>query len=137
MQQEYVSLQLFYLSIYIFKCKKRTADLQQGFLGREPYFVSVENLWSDVTEFSCGVLQGSVLRLCYSYYRSCHYTLLLVVLNYFPIICMQHFKPCEPDKLSILMDCLKAINSWMANYFLQLNADSTECLIFAAESNKP
>lgn len=35
------------------------------------------------------------------------------------------------------MDSLKAINSWMANYFLQLKADSTECLIFAAESNKP
>lgn len=35
------------------------------------------------------------------------------------------------------MDCLKAINSWMANYFLQLNADSTECLIYTAESNKP
>lgn len=35
------------------------------------------------------------------------------------------------------MDCLKEINGWMANNFLQLNTDKIDSLILAPESIKP
>ena len=37
-------------------------------------------------------------------------------------------------KITILRDCLTAINNWMAHNFLQLNADKTEILIIGPES---
>ena len=44
------------------------------------------------------------------------------------------FKPKDTNKLTILRDCLTAINYWMAHNFLQLNASKTEILVIGPES---
>ena len=43
----------------------------------------------------------------------------------------------NPDKLSVLHNCLTAIKDWMSNNFLQLNTDKTEVLIIASDSIAP
>lgn len=44
------------------------------------------------------------------------------------------FKSDETDKLTTLLNCLTAIDDWLANNYLQLNADKTEVLIIAPDN---
>lgn len=47
------------------------------------------------------------------------------------------FKPHEITKLSILLDCINSIKDWMAENYLQLNAEKTEVLISAPAGVHP
>uniref|UniRef100_A0A3P9DQW7 Reverse transcriptase domain-containing protein n=1 Tax=Maylandia zebra TaxID=106582 RepID=A0A3P9DQW7_9CICH len=115
-----------------------------SFLEDRTLLVSVGNFQSDVAKLLCGVPQGSVLSpLLFSLYilplgriisgfKNISYHLYADDIQLYI-----SFKSWELDKLSTLMDCLKEINVWMTNNFLQLNADKTECLILAPENIKP
>ena len=103
--------------------------------------VSVGEFVSDMEALSCGVPQGSVLGpILFSIYM----LPLGQIISCFKNISYQlytddiqlyfSFKPNELHKLSVLNNCLNAIRNWMANNFLQLNADKTEVLIFGPDN---
>lgn len=114
-----------------------------SFLADRTFLVSVGNFHSAVAKLSWGVPQGSVLSpLLFSLYilPLGHIISSFKIISYHlyadDIQLYISFKPWELDKLSTLMDCLKEINGWMTNNFLQMNAEKTESLIFAPESIK-
>ena len=103
--------------------------------------VSVGEFVSDTAALSCGVPQGSVLgpilfsiymlplgQIISSFKNISYHMYADDIQLYFS------FKPNELHKLSVLNNCLNAIRNWMANNFLQLNADKTEVLIFGPEN---
>ncbi len=67
-------------------------------------------------------------------------TLLVSLKGYLTIAVMMTFSyifsfiPSQIENLSVLYDCLSAIMGWMANNFLQLNADKSEILVVGTDS---
>lgn len=47
------------------------------------------------------------------------------------------FRPPDVSKLQILQSCLDSSRDWMADNYLQLNADKTEVIVFAPEKFVP
>lgn len=96
---------------------------------------------SETVALSCGVPQGSVLGpLLFALYMLPlgHIISKFKDVSYHcytdDIQLYVSFKPDESDKLLVLHTCLAAIKDWMANNFLQLNADKTKVLIIASDS---
>ena len=99
---------------------------------------------SETASLSCGVPQGSVLGpILFALYM----LPLGQVISKFSDVSYHcyaddiqlyvSFKPDNPDKLSVLHNCLTAIKDWMSNNYLQLNTDKTEVLIIASDSIAP
>ena len=115
-------------------------DWFNSYLSERTFSVAVGPFKSDTAPLSCGVPQGSVLGpLLFAIYML---PLSLIINNFSGIKyhCYADdiqlhcsFKPDKLDILTTLHDCLSAINTWLGNNFLQLNAAKTEVLIVAAD----
>ena len=44
-------------------------------------------------------------------------------------------RPGDPGSLAAILDCLKDVNSWMAQNFSQLNSTKTEIILFTPPNN--
>ncbi len=116
-------------------------DWFTSYLSVQSFSVSVDPYSSASAALSCGVPQGSVLG---TVLFALYVLLLGIIINKFKGISYHcyvddiqlyiSFKPDNTDKLSVLHDCLSAINDQMASNFLQLNAKKTEVVIIAADS---
>lgn len=105
------------------------------------FSVAVGPYRSDSTPLHCGVPQGSVLApLLFALYM----LPLSHIITNFPGISHHcyaddiqlhfSFKPEKIQSLSTLLDCLAAIECWMANNLLQLNTAKTEVLVVSSDS---
>ena len=112
-----------------------------SYLSERSFSVTVGPFSSDPAPLLCGVPQGSVLApTLFSIYL----LPLGHLISTFPGVSYQcyaddiqlhfSFSPENLQSLSILLDCLAAIEGWMSKNLLQLNAAKTEVLIFAPDS---
>lgn len=112
-----------------------------SYLKERSFSVAVGPFKSDSSPLLCGVPQGSVLApilftlymlplgLLISTFKGISY-------HFYADDIQLHFsfKPDKIESLSILHECLSAIEQWMASSFLQLNAAKTEVLIIASDN---
>ena len=119
-------------------------DWFSSYLTDRSFSVSLGPYTSESASLSCGVPQGSVLGpILFALYM----LPLGQVISKFSDVSYHcyaddiqlyvSFKPDNPDKLSVLHNCLTAIKDWMSNNYLQLNTDKTEVLIIASDSIAP
>ena len=112
-----------------------------SYLSGRSVAVGVDSYVSSSAPLTCGVPQGSILGpVLFSLYM----LPLGALINSFNGISYHSyaddtqlyisFNQKNIGKMSILHDCLTAINTWMSQNFLQLNADKTEILIIGPDS---
>ena len=106
-----------------------------SYLANRCYYVSLDGARSDDIEITCGVPQGSVLGpiLFLIYLLPLGHILRNHCMNF-------HFyaddgqiyiktQPNPTDTVNSLNNCLKDIQAWMSNSFLQLNGSKTEAIL--------
>lgn len=117
-------------------------DWFKSYLKDRDYFVSLGNFESERTKLTCGVPQGSILGpILFNIYM----LPLAQIIEHFNISYHTYaddtqlyiaVSPHDHSPLHSLSQCVKHINEWMNQNFLQLNANKTEIIVFGPKKSR-
>lgn len=117
-------------------------DWFKSYLKDRDYFVSLGNFESERTKLTCGVPQGSILGpILFNIYM----LPLAQIIEHFNISYHTYaddtqlyiaVSPHDHSPLHSLSQCVKHINEWMNQNFLQLNANKTEIIVFGPKKTR-